>query len=174
MSRNLNSILLEHRAALIDRWTQVIFQTYPADTVDFFKKTKDPFANPVGQSITRELPVVFEELVQPSDDVRLKKSLDTIVRIRAVQDFSVIESLRFIYKFKDVMRQELSGLLHDPALQEELRHFETRLDELALLAFEIYLGCKEQLWEIRQTEIKNRYHLLLERVDKIYGKPDVA
>lgn len=46
---------------------------------------------------------------------------------------------------------------------EEWRELDDRIDRLTLLAFDVYLGCREKIHEIRFAELRNRTHLLLER-----------
>lgn len=50
-----------------------------------------------------------------------------------------------------------------PVRPEEWRELDERIDRLALLAFDVYLACREKVHEIRFTELKNRTHLLLQR-----------
>ena len=87
---------------------------------------------------------------------------NSIIRIRSIQDFTASQAVAFTFKLKDVIREELAGKMQGrPAdaqsrLREELHAFETRIDELSLLAFDVYMKCREKLYEIRTNEIKKR------------------
>ena len=48
---------------------------------------------------------------------------------------------------------------------DDLVDLESRIDRVALLAFEKYTECREKLHEIRNNEIKSRALKLLERVN---------
>jgi hypothetical protein len=50
---------------------------------------------------------------------------------------------------------------------------ESRIDELALLAFEIYMQCREKIYECRVNEVKGQREIamkLLERTNRILEK----
>ena len=54
--------------------------------------------------------------------------------------------------------------------------FESRIDKLAFLAFDIYMKCREKVYEIRVNEIKSEREnaiKLLERASLMYVKPEV-
>ena len=53
--------------------------------------------------------------------------------------------------------------------------FEARIDKLALLALDIYMKCREKIYEIRLNEVKaegERALRLLETSKFAYGKPE--
>ena len=49
--------------------------------------------------------------------------------------------------------------------------FETKIDELALLAFDIYMTHKKKLYEIRANQAKNQVSKLLERAGLVCEIP---
>jgi hypothetical protein len=84
--------------------------------------------------------------------------LDNIVRIRAIQDFTASQAVSFPFLLKQIIRAEFEP----DALpySEELAALEARIDELALLAFDLYVKCREQVFEIKANEIKRRAFIL--------------
>ena len=46
---------------------------------------------------------------------------------------------------------------------DELTAFENRIDHLSLLAFDLYVGCREKIYEIKANEVKRKYFKLLDR-----------
>lgn len=60
-----------------------------------------------------------------------------------------------------VLEEELAGGLID---HEELSDFDRKVEALALLAFDVYMRCRENLFEVRMTELKNRTNRLLKLV----------
>ena len=49
---------------------------------------------------------------------------------------------------------------------------ESRIDDLALLAFDIYMKCREKLYDIRANEAKNQVSRLLQRAGMLSEIPD--
>jgi len=152
-------LLQEKKSAILGRWFDLVLETYPADTQRFLKKQKSRFGNPVAHEISQGIEGIFDQLVEGGEEEAISPFLDRIVRIRAVQEITPAQALGFIFGLKRVIRKELAGS-PSPA---ELIECEARIDRLALLAFNIYMGCKEQLFQLRVDEVKNRVGALLRR-----------
>ncbi len=169
---NLNKSLLQKKTIILDRWLDLIVETYPADTRRFLKKQKDRFANPVGTTISREIENLYEELLQGIDPDRVSPILDRIIRIRAIQDFSPSHAVAFIFLLRRVIREELKNEIRENRLFDELLVIESGIDDLALLAFDIYMKCREKIYEIRANESKNHVSMLLQRAGLICEVPE--
>jgi hypothetical protein len=147
----------ERRAAIVQRWRELVLETYPPDASRFFQGEQDPFANPVGAAISQALAGLYDELRLGAPAERLSPLLDDIIRIRAVQDFSPSQAVGFVFLLKAALREQLAGEKQDqPLLRQELAEFDSRIDALALLAFDIYQQCREQIFDIRVREAKSR------------------
>jgi hypothetical protein len=157
-SMPLSEALANHRGAIIQRWFEWVLQTYPETTTKFWSKEKDPFRNPVGHTLQKGLSDLFDGLMQATDVESLGPVLDSIVRIRAVQDFTAGQALAFPFLLKRILRTEFASDI--PPHSEELIALEARIDQLALLAFELFVKCREQLYEIKVNEIKRRAFVL--------------
>lgn len=168
----LAELLLEREATILQRWFDLIADTYPPDTARFLRQEKDPFLNPVGSSIAREIKVIFAELQRGGSTDKLASALDGIAQIRAVQEFTPGRALAFIFLLKRAVRDDLASHLRDGSLWGELLAYESRIDEAALVAFDIYMRRREKIHEIRTNEIRQRSELLLERLSRIYGGPE--
>jgi hypothetical protein len=93
--------------------------------------------------------------------------LDKVIRIRAVQDFSPSSSLAFIFALKTLAREVLEAELASGEVHGvDLSDFDDKVDGLALFAFDVYMRCRENLFEARMTEVKNRTQRLLKLADK--------
>ena len=125
---------------------------------------KDPFANPVGSTILEGIEGLYDELLKEGGFSKASFFLDNITRVRAVQDFSPSAAIAFIPFLKKVVRDELPSDAGKDHLFEEVLEFERRVDQLTLLAFDIYMACREKLYEIRVNEIKNRSARMLDRL----------
>lgn len=168
----LHDLLTRKRSQILNRWLDLVLDNYPADTKRFLKKRKDQFANPVGSTISKEIENLYRELLQGLDPERVSPILDRIIRIRAVQDCSPSRATAFIFLLKKVIREELETELQKSEHSDELSMFESSIDELALLAFDIYMTCREKLYEIRANEMKNQVYRLLQRADLIAEVPE--
>lgn len=78
-------------------------------------------------------------------------ALTDILSVRAVQDFTPSEAVRFIPALKEIVR-EIAG-------EETTAPVEARIDELLLLAFDIYMERREKIFGLRVRELKSGiYH----------------
>jgi len=163
----LKSLLSQKRSTILKRWFDVVVETYPPETASFLKKQKNRFANPVGSAILQGIEDLFEELIHGISHERVSTYLDNIIRIRAVQDFSPSQAISFIFLLKKVIREELEKDIRENGLSEELFTLESRIDDLALLSFNIYMQCREKIYEIKANELNNQTYTLLKRAKLI-------
>lgn len=138
------------------------------------KREKNQFANPVGSTIYQGIEGIYQELTQGLNAEAVSPFLDKIIRIRAIQDFSPSGAIAFVFALKNLVREESreAESLEEELRSDELISFEARVDQLAMLAFDIYVQCREQLYELRVNEVKNRTHRLLQRANLLAEIPD--
>jgi hypothetical protein len=136
------------------------------------RKQKDQFANPVGATISKEIEHIYEEILHGIDPERISPFLDRIIRIRAVQDFSSSQAVSFVFLLKEVVREELKKEIRENQVHDGLLIFESRIDDVALLAFDIYVKCREKIYEIKANEGKNRVSRLLQKAGVISEIPE--
>lgn len=165
---SLREILFAKRSNIIGQWFDEILSSYPPDTVRFLKSQKDPFSNPVGNTIRQGIEGLFDELASDSPIVEPSSFLDNIIRIRAVQGLTPSQSVSFIFTLKDILRKELSEEIED-SLSQEYMDLEKRIDKLALLSFDLFMQCREKLYELKAKEVKDMTFRLLERAKIICG-----
>ena len=98
--------------------------------------------------------------------------LDKVIRIRAIQDFSPSSSLAFIFGLKKIVRDVLEGeIASGEVSRQELSDLDECIDGMALFAFDVYMRCRENLFEVRMTEVKNRTSRLLKMAQIIAEVP---
>ena len=174
---SLEKILTDKRSQIIKKWRNVIIDTYPADTQRFLRREKDRFANPVGFVIGQQIEGLYDELIKGGESDKISACLDSIIRVRAVQDFRPSDAVGFVLQLKTVIREELGGKAPIKGLSVDLRALEERIDEMALLAFDIYSKCRQEIYEIRVKEVKNHLGKLLKQANLTIEipetKPDV-
>lgn len=160
-------LLLERKSSIINKWFDSIIESYPADSSNFFKKQKNRFLNPVGQTISVGIGDLFDQLLQGADPEKFFPFLNDIIKIRAVQDFSPSKAVSFIFLLKQVVREELKSEIRKNQISDELTSFESQIDALALLSFDIYVKCRERIYEIKADETIRMTYRLLQRANLI-------
>jgi hypothetical protein len=140
-------------ASVLGKWSRLILETYPADTARFLQDERDRFVNPVGYVISHQIKTIYDELLHGMDAERLSGALGEIIRIRSVQEFSPSRAVGVVFLLKQAAREELAGEVDGDRGWGELLDFESRVDRLALLAFDIYMECREKVSEIRVNEV---------------------
>lgn len=147
----LNEALAAKRETVLERWFQAVIATYPAETMRFLAAGADPFANPVAHTVRDGLGRLYDRFATDAAASELSSAIDGIVRIRAVQEFTPSAAVGFVYTLRRILREELAGAALEPAGQATL---DDGVDRLALVAFDVYMQCREKIFEIRVREIK--------------------
>lgn len=151
------------------RWLDAVLSTYSADAAVVFKRGKDPFANPIGHTARVATQGIFEALTAAAEDEELHRHVKEIVKIRAVQEFSASEAVRFVFQLKEAVRAELATAAREPGIAAELLEFEGRIDRVALAAFDTYVQCREQVSQLRINEAKRNVSWIVEKMSKRDG-----
>ena len=161
----LEKILSQKRSVILKEWLDKIFQTYPAYSSRFLKKQKDRFANPIGYTLSNDIEILYDELIlgKGLDPDKVIPALDRIIRIRAIQDFSASDAVAFIFLLKEAIRVVFKENITDGNLAGERIVFESKVDSMALIAFDVYVKCREKIYEIKANQAKNQVAGLLRR-----------
>jgi hypothetical protein len=161
ISKGLQKLLEQQRTAIITRWFDLLTEAYPAENQKLLKSNKGQFNNPVGYNIKIGLEGIYEELIHDMDKEKLCMHIDKILRIKAVQDFSPADALLSLFILKKAIRGEIVPLLESEGIAiAEYINFEDRIDHIALLGFNIYVQCKEIIYQMRLDEVKKRCNIL--------------
>ena len=168
--RMLEKLLRDRKDAVLERWLGLILASYPADTAAFLQREEDRFLNPVGHTISTEIENIFDELLEGASSDRLSTSLDNIIKIRAVQEFSPSQAVGFVFLLKRSVRDELEAGGREGCSDAELLELEHRIDGVALRAFDKYMERREKIHELRLNEVKARSERLLERMNQIHDR----
>ena len=169
---SLEDVLRNNRDAILEKWFSAILATYSEDARNFMKEKTNRFANPVGSSISDGLAALFQRLVDGSEleCPEVCAFLDGIIRIRAVQEYSPADALGFVFDLKAIARETVERHSRDSRNLEELLTFERRIDKLSLLAFNIYMQCREKIYELRANELRNRTSRIVQRACQVWEK----
>jgi hypothetical protein len=169
----LNNLLAQRKTAIIKNWFTLAVETYPPDTASFLKKQKDPFANPVGRTISLGLEALFNELLKVKEiDYEITTSfLDPIIRIRAIQNFSPAQAISFIFLLKKAIRKNIKKEVSEEQLFRELLMFESKIDRMAMIAFNLYMECKEKIYDLKANEMRNTTYKAFKRAGLVREMP---
>jgi len=169
----LNNLLEQRKTTIIKDWFVLAVETYPPDTASFLKRQKDPFANPVGRTVSRGLEGLFNELLKEMDYETITSFLDPIIRIRAIQNFSPAQAISFIFLLKKVIRENTKKEVSEEQLFNELLLFESKIDQLVMIAFNLYMQCKEKICDLKANEMRNSTYKAFKRAGLVSEIPEI-
>ncbi len=152
----LNDIIEKKRDSIVEMWLNTLFSTYHPKTAQFLENKRNKFDNPVGSAFKEAIGPLFDEIVGDFDQEKIRQCLDEIIRIRAVQDFIPSQAIGIFVVLKDVVRKVIPSKEMGPEIYEELFIFDAKVDRMALMAFDVYMACRERIWEIKLNDFKKR------------------
>jgi len=164
---SLHDLLHDNRSVIVNQWFEAVVGTYQEETRGPLRRQNAPFTNPVGFNTVQGLEGLYDGLLKGMMPSETSRFLDGIVRIRAVQNFAPSEAVRFIFQLKDIVRKALSEAAQDPAAAADLASFESAVDDLALFAFDLYMQCREKVYDIKAKEARSMTFRLLQKAKVI-------
>jgi hypothetical protein len=147
---------MQTKEAIAEQWLGRVLRTYPGQTAAFLAAEQDPFRNPVGHTFRAALGILLDELLLGMDAGRVRAALDSIVQIRAVQDSTPAQALEFLFQLKPILR------LRSPGPDLDLLY--SRIDEMALIAFDLYMQYRERIYTVKANEARRRVFVLERRL----------
>jgi hypothetical protein len=163
----MRDLFKKNSVAIIERWFDLILETYPANTAAMMRKDKNQFTNPVGSTLSREIDVLFKNLCEGSQDEKCQASLDSILKIRSVQDFSPSKAVGFIFLLKRAIGETLKNEICKESVMDEWLKFQSRIDDLALQAFDIYMECREKIYDIRVDQARAEKEMAFRMMERM-------
>ena len=143
---------MEVREAIAEQWLDRVLRTYPGQPARFLGGEPDPFRNPVGYTVRQALGILLDELLLGMEADKVTAALDSIVQIRAVQDFTPSQALEFLFQLKTILRG------HDVGPGLDLLY--SRIDEMALQAFDLYVKYREKTYQVKANEARRQVYVL--------------
>jgi len=157
----LLALLRQNRREILDAWIDATLGIFPKDARQFLKSIGDPFDNPMGNRITNEIESLFDALLEDAPKGLITDHLDRIVQITCVQDVEPSRSVSFAFGLKDVIRHVLAARCAGRWSPEQFLDFETRIDGMALCAFECHAKQRQRISDIRVREARVQVSALL-------------
>jgi len=157
MDSKVANALLLRKDIILEKWIKLILAGYQTEGARFFTENDNPFSNPVGTKTKSESELILSQIMGEMDITKLKDSLEKIIKIRSIQEFSASEAVSFIFFLKKVIGEEIKS--------DELKNIEiadviniyNRIDITVLIAFDIYMNNRERISQIKVNEIKRKY-----------------
>ncbi|MFZ5979078.1 MAG: RsbRD N-terminal domain-containing protein [Candidatus Zixiibacteriota bacterium] len=164
--------LAQNKKVILEKWFDLIIDSYPSDSSNFLRNETNRFQNPVGYTISSDLERLFEAIVGKSDYDRLSECFENIVKIRTVQDFTPSQAVAFVLQLKNVVREVSGESFRERDALDEMLAFEAKVDWACLVCFDTYMKCKEKIFQLQADEAKLRVYKLLERTNLIDRKAE--
>jgi hypothetical protein len=161
---SLKEHLNENKTEILKQWFDAVAGTYANETAVLLNNKKARFTNPAGYALDEGLERLFDALQNGLLPDTVFRFLDSIVRLRAIQDFAPSEAVSFIFKLKKIVRRALGAeLLQRQGMIAELEAFDSAVDDLASYAFDLYMKCREKIYELKANEARNMTFRLLQQ-----------
>lgn len=164
---NITELCSSRKQALVERWVNSFFASYPLDSKGFLRTRRDRFANPVGETTRMAAELLFDAAAgADADPNTVRQALHDLLWIRAVQDMPPSKAVGALYLLKDELRRDVLPAWLDAvserkqALSEYLA-VESRIDTLGLMALDMYSDARERVFRIRVEEIKHSQSQLI-------------
>jgi hypothetical protein len=169
----LEQRIAKYKTQIANDWFAILAGTYPPDTTRFLKSNQDAFANPVGGTSRQVLAAVLDALLEDAEPEKLTHHLDALIRIRAVQTmFTPSQATAFILDLKKLIRRTLKSDLQASDMQSQMLEFEKRIDRLLLIAFDIFVRCREKIYSMKATEEQSKIYRAFARAGLVRENPD--
>jgi RsbRD-like negative regulator of sigma factor len=162
----LKKLLEDKKSSIVKKWFEFVIETYAPDAAIFFKSQRDNFANPVGGTTRSSLEKLYDVLLERNDVDSITATLEPLIKIRAVQDFSPSQAVGFLFSLKTIIRDELKKDLKkiDPA---DLASVDSSIDALALIGFDIFVQCREKIYSLKTNEERSKIYTAFARAGLI-------
>ena len=146
-------IISARRDAAIQKWTEAVFAMYPFETTGFIRTQRDQFANPVGHATRAAGEQIYDAVTGRDVDMeKVHASVAALIRIRAVQDLKPEQAVGVLYLYKSVLRELLLADMLAGGDVQGFLDMGDRLDTLCLMAFNLYLADREQVYAERVAQ----------------------
>jgi hypothetical protein len=156
-------ILRQRREIILKEWRKSALDFYPAEAFKPAQKSVDRFGNPLVYTISTALETILDELIEGIHTAKSDEALEDVVKIRSLQSEKPSTAVDFLFGLKKIIKNQLNYTESVNANNQDIEKLYSALDELILAAFDIFMKCREKIYEIKSNEIKRRSYKLWER-----------
>ncbi|MBC8318001.1 MAG: RsbRD N-terminal domain-containing protein [Desulfobulbaceae bacterium] len=151
----LDKLLVENREIILKQWKDCLLTKFAPETILFFQKQKDQFANPMGHKISVGLAELFDVICDTSSREVETPSLGQLIKLRAVQQVSASDAVSFVIQLKKIVRKECLSNIKTRESYEEWLAFDVRVDTAVLAVFDMFMASREQIYKVRVNELSS-------------------
>jgi len=155
----IKDLLSKKRQSIINKSFELTIATYPEESQTFLKEKSRQFTNPVGYTIHQAIEQIIDKIISNEPIENFILPMEEIIRIRAVQDFTPSQAVGFIFLIKKAIQDELEKEFES----SEVLDFISRLDSLALVAFDIFMKYREKIYDLKSKELIDRTWWILKK-----------
>ena len=142
---SLNELLVKNQEKIAKTWKERVLQI-KLDGKIVPHSSSGQFTNPVHFTISNSLDRILNCLLEGTEIQ--DKTLDDILRIRAVQTMPPSQAVSFLFMLKEIIRDTAKN----ESFLKDLAGFELKLDDLLSRSFDVYMACREQIFNLKLTE----------------------
>jgi hypothetical protein len=169
----IEDLLKRQKINILEKWFDLILETFSSDTASVLRKDRDPFTNPVGYTISRGLEVLLRKICEGVEDDEYQQALNSILKIRSVQEVSPSKAVEFIFFLKKAIEEILGNKIFEESLIKQWLCFQSRIDKMALQAFNHYMDCREKICEIRVNQAMVERDMAFRMMERMIQRKDV-
>lgn len=153
----VQALFLEKRESIAKAWFEAIVATMPLQSSGFLRTLADPFVNPVADMLKEAMAGICDALSGQDLEIEIvKQAIERLILLQAAEN-TPGKSLATFLILKPILQKQLCTA--ENCL--EYLEFESRLDTILLLAFDLYMAKRETMAELRINEIKRQHaHLV--------------
>lgn len=157
MKSTIYTAVNQKKPQILSKWKSAALTSFANHDGLKGRKPQGRFSDPIDYVVEKSTGDIFECLIKPENNVNLHDSLQEICRLIAIQENSPSEALNFIFELKQIIRDELQTEIDLDHWAMEIWNLDKYIDQIGLLAFNIYSDCRAQIYELRIDEIKRMY-----------------
>ncbi len=152
--KDMADLIKSKRGQILERWREAVFDTYPEETRRFLRGEADRFRNPIGFTVSEAITKTLDVLASGLSREALEPALTDVIKIYAVQDAPASSALAFLFVLKRVLRETLGADNAELDLVRGFLDLEEQIDDIILLAFDIYSRSRDKIREIKVKEAR--------------------
>lgn len=157
---SLTQRIKDRKKGILRSWFQEVLDSFPKQSQALIANNSDRFANPIGFTLNDAIAEIYAGVVGEKTLEDIRPALERITKLRAIQDKQNPGQLGFLYGLKKILRTQCGAFERGFDDVEGLLEIEDRIDEIILLALEIYVQSREKIYELQVNELQNKTYMM--------------
>ncbi len=154
MNETAMRYMASHRNEILLAMTQGLYEPYSPEAVSSFRRKVDPFENPIGSTFGRSASIIADGIASGMPPKAFRQTFDDMIRIRAVQGISPSEVMSFLFAVRKALSAVTAGRGDDYLSVSDLVEINEWIDGAIALCMDIYMECRENIFNLKVMEIK--------------------